>query len=175
MVRLLTVKYDKEEERVLLTSNVLGVLVGIPTGVLIGYLIGLFNNLKVATASSTGWTMLWLQTGLIIVPICWMATLATSLYLNNKENPSDSMQTRKMVPGTLIFPLTIGYGFLVTGLVIFPLVDLLTPYITATIAMLVGLVVLFPFVIMMIALILPETPAGKSLRRRAHRVAHRDG
>ena len=61
MVQLLTVKYTKEEERVLLFSNVSGVIISVLATLLIGYLVGLFSDLKLTAANSIGWATFMLK------------------------------------------------------------------------------------------------------------------
>jgi uncharacterized protein YacL len=171
MVQLLTTKYNEEEGRILMISNPLGVCMSVMVSVLIGYLIGLFSNLRSVVDSPTKWSVMWLKTGSIISPLSWVMTFGVCLLFLKKSNVKRWKQdVRRMIPGTLFLPLGITYAFVVMGLVIFPLFFLLVPYINPVFAMYVGLIAFLPFFALGAAMILPESPAGKALRRFVHRL-----
>jgi hypothetical protein len=171
MVQLLTTKYNGEEEQILMISNPLGICMGSAVGVLIGYLIGLFSNLRLVVYSSTRWSVMWLKTGSIVCPLSWVMTFGVCLLFLKKSNAEHwKQETRRMIPGTLFLPLSITYAFVVMGLVIFPLFFLLVPYITPGFAMIVGLIAFLPFFALGVAIILPESPAGKALRKSIQRL-----
>lgn len=172
MVQILTVQYTKEEERIVMASSILGIFVGIPSGLFLGYLMGFFTDIKSAAFSSIGWAALILKIGLTTLPLSWVATTAICLLLSRKKNVAQSKaKIERMIPGTLFLPLTLTFGFLVMALVIFPLCFLVLDYINRPItAMIIGAVALLPFVIIIIASLLPETPAGRALRRFIRRL-----
>jgi hypothetical protein len=168
MVQLLTIKYTKEEERLLLISNLSSVFIGIPIGLLLGYWIGFFANVELAASSSVGWTIFWLKADLTLAPITWITSFTTCFLVHNKTKAAGPMQVGRMFPGTLIFPLTMAYSFLVMALAILPLCSLLQRYINFLLTEFVGALVFLPFVILVGAVLLPETRAGKGLRRFRH-------
>jgi MFS family permease len=172
MTQILTVKYTKEEETVVLLSNVLGISVGIPLGLLLGYLMGLFTDMMSAAFSSIGWAIFTLKIGLATVPLSWAATIAICFFFWKKKNWIQSKQeTRRMIPGTLVFPLTLVFGFVVMAFIIFPLCFLVLDYTNRPLTgFVVGSLALLPFMIIIIAILLPDTPAGKALRRFTHRL-----
>lgn len=171
MVQLLTAKYDEEDERILMASNALGVCVSVVVGVLIGYVIGLFSNLTPGVHSSTAWTVWSLKMGLIISPPSWGMTLGVCLLFLKKRNIGHwKQEIGRMIPGTLFLPLGVAYAFVVMGLVVLPLCSLLLPYINPVLAMFVGLLVFLPFMLFGGAIVLPESPGGKALRKSVHRL-----
>jgi MFS family permease len=171
MTQILTMKYTKEEERIVVISNILGIFVGIPLGLLLGYFLGFYTDIRSAAFSSIGWAMLILKTGATTLPLSWIATVAICLKLFKKKNEIRSAEKiRKIIPGTLLLPLALTSGFVVLALIIFPLCFLVLDYINRPItAMIIGALALLPFMIFIGALLLPETPAGKALRRYIHR------
>jgi len=169
MVRLLTAEFSKEEEKVIWTSNVLAVTIGVPATLIIGYLSGLFSNLKLSAATSYEWTVFLLKTAAIVVPACWIATTVISFLLFKKRKNEFSIDTRRMIVGTLVFPLGLTYDFLILGLIIFPFCFFLFQYLNYGWTLYVGSLSLVPFLIFEFALFLPESRAGKALRRSVRR------
>jgi hypothetical protein len=171
MVQLLTTKYNKEQERLLMASNALGVCTSAVIGVLIGYMTGLFSNLKPGAYSSTVWTIWSLGMGLIISPLSWVVTLGVCvLLLKKKDIGRWKHEIGRMIPGTLFLPLGVAYAFVVMGLVILPLCSLLLSYINSVLAMEVGLLAFLPFMLFGATIVLPESPGGKALRKSIHRL-----
>jgi hypothetical protein len=164
MTQILTIRYTKKEEKLAMIANSLGVLVSIPPTSLIGYALGLFSDLKVAAFSSVRWAILMLEMGSIMFPIGWLATTAICFRLF--RTGKNAMPNRKMILSTLILPLTLMYAFVVCGLVIFPLVFLMLDYINRPLTgLIVGLLAMLPFCILWGGVLLPESRAGKALRR----------
>jgi hypothetical protein len=171
MVHILTVNYNKKEERILIVSNVLGICIGIPAGLLLGYWIGFLRDLKLAAASSIGWAVFIFKIGSTVIPLSWATTIALCLLFFRRRNEVQSKRMiERIVPGTLFFPLTMAYSFLVEGLVIFPVCFLLFPYLNPVLTMYVGALALLPFMVLIVAMLLPETPAGKRLRHYIERL-----
>jgi len=175
MGQILMVKYTNEEERIVLGLNVLGISIGIPLGVGLGFLLGFFNDITSAAFSSVEWTLLMLKSGSVIVPLTWIGTITVFfLFWKRRNGRQFRQEIKKEFVGTLFLPLTIAFGFLVLALVIFPISFILLEYINRPLlVMLIDLLVFLPFVILFGALILPETPAGKALRRYAYRLDKR--
>jgi hypothetical protein len=171
MVQLLTTKYNEEEGSVLIVSNLLGFCISAIVSALICYLVGLFSNIRSTAHSLTRWTIWLFKVGSIWCPLSWLLTLGLCLLFLQKSNVGQwRHNVRRMIPGTLFLPLGLTYSFVVMGLVIFPLDSFLSPYITPGLAMFVSLIALFPFVVLGGAIVLPEGPAGKALRKFIRRL-----
>jgi|YelNatPaOPRAMG01_1025707.scaffolds.fasta_scaffold57201_2 hypothetical protein len=172
MTQILTTKYTKEEERVILISNVLGISIGTPIGVLLGYALGFYADIKSVAFLSTEWTVLLLKTSLTVVPFSWIITILICFFLwNEDENAQLKQKVNRIFPGTLLLPLPLAFSFFVMALIIFPLCFIVLDYTNRPITgMIIGALTLLPFVAIIIAILLPETPAGKALRRFRHRL-----
>jgi MFS family permease len=171
MVQILTVKYTKEEERAVVASNILGILVGIPIGLLLGYLTGFFPDMESAAASSIGWAIFIFKIGSIGLPLSWAATTAICFLLWNKKRVTLSKaEIKRIIPGTFFLPLGLTFGLLVMALIVFPLCFLVLDYINRPITgMIIGALALLPLMIVIGGILLPDTIAGKALRRFVHR------
>jgi hypothetical protein len=170
MVQILTVEYTKEEEKILAISGLLGTFSSLLIGVLLSYWTGLFTNLNLTATDLIGWTVFLLKIGSIMVTICLTTTFAACILLCQKGNYTLSLQEvgKRMIPGISLFPLSMIYAFLVMGLVFVPLNAFLLQYLSPFLIMSVGALVFFPFMIAFAAILLPDTPAGKALRRFLH-------
>jgi len=165
MVQLLVAKYSKEEEKVLLISNVSGVCIGVPAAVLTSYVFGFFSDWTLAAATSYGWTAFLLKIGAIIVPACWTVTAVICFFSFRKHKKEFSIDFKRMMLGTLIFPLSLEYDFLILGLIVFPFCIFLLQYLNYGWTFCIGSLTLIPFLIFEFALFLPESRAGRALGR----------
>lgn len=170
MTQILTTKYTKEEERIILISNVLGISIGSPIGVLLGYVFGFYADITSAAFLSTGWTALLLKTSLTVVPFSWVITILICFFLwNEDENAQSKQKVNRVFPGTLLLPLALASSLFVMALIIFPLCFLVLDYTNRPITgMIIGALILLPFEAITVAILLPDTPAGKALRRFLH-------
>jgi MFS family permease len=169
MVQLLMAEYSKEEEKVLLISNVSGVCIGVPAAVLISYLFGFFSDWTLAAATSYGWTAFLLEIAAIIVPACWIVITVICFFLFKKHKKEFSIDFKRMMLGTLILPVFLAYDFLIIGLIVFPFCIFLLQYFSYLWVFYIGSLALIPFLIFGGALFLPESRAGKALRRSLRR------
>jgi hypothetical protein len=167
MVQILTTKYTKEEERIIAISGLSGTFAGLLLGVLLSYWIGFFTNLDPAITDPIGWAALLLKIGSIIVAICAATTFAICVSFSKN---SIQKALKRMIPGILLFPLIISYTFLVMWLVFVPLNILLLQYLSPFLVTSVGALVFFPFVVVFVAFVMPDTPVGKALRRFVRRL-----
>lgn len=167
MFEILTVKYTKEEERILTVIGVSGISLGTLTGILISYLPGFFVDAKLAATSSIGWTAFILKIGFVIVTLsCAIAFTICVLLYTRKNMAQPNQKIWRLLLGTLFFPLITAYSFLINGLIIFPLCFFLLEYINRPLlVMMVGVLALLPFLIIIVAILVPSSPAGKTLRR----------
>ena len=172
MVQLLTAKYNKAQEDILVSSNFLGVFVGGIGGLVISYLIGSFSNFNLTVNSITLSIIFALKLDFVISPLSWAITSGMCIrYLRKNGNGEWKKEFAKMIPGTLLFPLAVAYAFAVMGLVVLPLYVILLPYIgNAALDMYLGLLIFFPFMAFGVAVLLPESPAGRVLRTFIHRL-----
>lgn len=171
MVRIFNVEYNKEEEKIVAVSGLSGALVGLLIGGLLSYWIGFFTNLNLATTDLIEWAVFLIKLGSIMVTMCCVVTFTISILLCRIGNCANSMQARKkMIRGALLFPLIMAYAFLVMGIVFIPLDAFLLQYLSPFLIVSVGALVFFPFAIIFLAVVLPDTPAGKGLRRFIRRL-----
>jgi|YelNatPaOPRAMG01_1025707.scaffolds.fasta_scaffold23838_2 hypothetical protein len=169
MVQILTVKYTKEEERILAVSGFIGMLFGIPAGILLCYCVGFFANVDLVANDIIGWTMFLYKIGLIIILLIWTTSFVLQVLFFKRRNWTLSKQNiKRMLLGTLLVPLIFTYTFLVFGLIFVPLNAFLIQYLSPFMIVMIGALVFFPFMIAFAAIILPDTPAGKVLRRFLH-------
>lgn len=162
IVQILTVKYTKEEERIIAISGLLGTFAGLLLGALLGYWIGFFTNFDLANTGLIGWADFLLKIGSIIITICVMVTSIVCVLLSRNLIQKAG---KKMIPGILLFPLIISYTFFVMWLVFVPLNVFLVQYLSPFMVVMIGALIFFPFMIAFAAIILPDTPVGKALRR----------
>jgi hypothetical protein len=163
-------RYTKEEERIIAVSGLLGTFTGLLLGVLLSYWIGFFTNLDLATTDLIQWAGFLLKIGSIIVTIC--ATVAFTVCILLSRNLIQEA-VKRMIPGILLFPLIISYAFLIMWLVFVPLNALLLQHLSPFLVASVGALVFFPFVVVFVALVMPDTPVGKMLRRFVRRLKMR--
>jgi len=175
MVHIFNVEYNKEEEKILGISGFVGIFFGIPAGILLCYWIGLFANVNLASNDIIGWTVFFLfKMGSIIIAITWATTFVLHILLFRRRNWMLSRgNVERMLLSTSLVPLIFAYTFSIFGLVFVPLNAFLIQYLNPFLVMSVGALVFFPFAIVFLAIVLPDTPAGKGLRRFMRRLAKR--
>jgi hypothetical protein len=158
--------YTKEEENILTISCLTGLLVGLPSSLLLSYQAGFFTNVALAADDTIGWTFFYLKLGSIVIPICWGTAIVVCVLLCRRRGLTKTAQKAwKMIFATLLIPLISAYAFLVEGFVFVPINASLAQYVTPSLLMSITALLAFPFMILAGAIVLPDTRAGKALRR----------
>jgi hypothetical protein len=170
MVQIGPIKYDKDEEVILATSFLSGIFSGLLFGLPLGHMLGFLEN-PPAIGDSFGWTVVFLKVGIVLMSIGWPTTIITSLLLCKRKHKSSSRRDiDKFLFASLLVPITTIYTFLVAGFIGTPIDALLVPYLGPIATWGIGALVFFPFLILFIAIIGPDSKPGKALRRFIRRL-----
>lgn len=168
MLQIGPLKYVKEDERTIMASILIGAVFGIPSGLLLSYLTGFLINPKFDLGDYFGWTIFFLRVGFVLVATCWAIAIGVCMVSCRKRSKDEPpRQTSRIVLGTVFLPLTITYTLLVLGLVNTSIDALLQRFgFSHTYA--VSVLVSIPFLLVYVAVFIPDSPIGKALRRFLH-------
>jgi hypothetical protein len=165
MVQIGPLKYTKKDEGTIVASTLIGLLIGLPSGTLLDYLIGFLTNPNLAVDDSIGWSLFLLRAGSIVVFTCWTIAILICVMLSRRgAEPKPSREIGRIALGTFFLPLVAAFGLLFYCFVTIPLDAFLHQHgikYTYTI----GILILTPFVFLVLAIIAPDTKLGKVLRR----------
>jgi hypothetical protein len=167
MIQIGPLKYIKKEESTVLASFVLGFLVGGPVGLVFSMSIGVLK--KVApVSSSTGWTLVLLGATWILMLTCWTVAVVTSVLVSRRNGFQSKREIGKMIFGTVLVPLSWLLIVSVIGLVSTPIDELIFISFGISSTYTIDFLVFLPFVVLCVAIIIPDSRPGKALRRFIH-------
>ncbi len=165
MIQIGPIKYTKKEERIILICFILGLATGIPLGSSLSYYAGLLKKLTLAESDIFGWGLYFLKAGLIFATACWATGIISCIVVSRRNGMKSAPEIRKMLFGTLLIPLTMLFPFLVFAFVTVPLDSFLHIYFGLGESYAIDVLVFSPFVVLFVAIFVPDSKPGKALRR----------
>lgn len=166
MVQIGPIKYNKDEEAVLTRSILLSTFLGFPSGLLLNYWFGFLVNPGLAANDSLGWTIFYFKVGSVIISVCWLITAVSSLLLYKRKRKTRSKRDiGRILFASLFVPIALIYTFLVAGFIGISVNAFLVPHLGPITTWGIGALVFFPFMILFIAIVGPDSKPGRALRR----------
>jgi len=162
------VKYDEIEGMILANALLLGFLIGLPSGIITNYMLG-FPTVPSPEQPPTdflGWTTLSFVVIMSIESLSLLITTGLCVLLLKKYEAKYSVKTvgKFLLAIFVFFPVLVIYVALVFSAVIVPF-NYAFPWLGFVKIFWIGALLLLPFMILFGAIIMPESPAGKFLRR----------
>ena len=171
MVQIGPIKYNKDEEAILTRSILLATFVGFPLSLLLSYWFNLLTNPRLAPSDSFGWAAFYFRIGSVVMVTCWGITVVTSLSFYKKRRKLNSKRNiGRIIFASLLVPMTLTYMFLFLGFIFVPLSAFLIPYLDPIAIWGIGALVFFPFLILFIAIVGPDSKPRKILNRSFRRL-----
>ena len=171
MVQIGPIKYDKEEEAILTRSLLLGILFGLPLGILLNYVLG-FPTVPKQIPSD----FLYLLSSLFAMLMSflgfgWIVMIVLSVcFLKKKQQILSRQNIGRILFATIIaFPVLLFYAALIFSAVHVPF-NTFFAWLGFTTLYWIGALLLFPFIILFIAIVGPDSKPGKILHRFIRRL-----
>jgi len=170
MVQIGWVKFKKEEETVLTRSYILGLFLGLLFGIPLNYALGFPTMPKQITSSFLEQLVSLFLTLMSFEAFGWVSTILLALYLlkKNQRDISKTDVSRILSASIILFPVLLFYTALIYCAIVVPL-NIFFAWLSFRTLYAIGALLFFPFVILFIAIIGPDSKPGKALRRFIHR------
>lgn len=159
-------KYSRKEERIFFKSFLLGLLGGLPLGIVLNYLL-VFPRLSRQLPTDFGsWFQFFFMVLMGPASLCFLFTTLFYFFFSRKAGPADSRDdVLRIVWAVFVFyPVLVTYVIFATS-VIFNWVFQATPWLSPIRQYGLGALLLLPFLGVFAFVFLPETPARKGLHR----------
>jgi hypothetical protein len=148
------IEYNKEEERIIAESWVLGILVGVSLGVIVAIFFNMLQ--KMALQDPFGWLAANMPLFICIGGFWWLTTAIFSIALWRKAGTSFWGNVEKVLFPTLIIPIIWIYGLPIMAFIFNPLTDFLLQYCSPYGTFWIGAGVFLPFMLLYVYMILPD-------------------
>jgi L-cystine uptake protein TcyP (sodium:dicarboxylate symporter family) len=170
MVQIGPVRYNEEEERALVRAFLLGLLLGIPLGVFLNYLYG-FPTIHMQTPNDfLGWTSLFLRFLISFLALPCMLTTILFCSFWKKTRKLNLRVLSKALWSILVFLFFLPSYVALT----YSALKVMLGEQTAMIGYTLFTLLVTPFVILFLALFIPESRPGAVLYRFLHRLRKRN-
>ena len=167
VIQIGPLKYVKKEESTVIASFISGFLVGGPMGLALSMSIGILKRMT-SPPSGTGWAPVLLGTTWVLMLICWAVAATTSVLVSKKNRFHSKREIGKMLFGTVLVPLSWLLIILIIGLISAPIDEIIFNSFGVSSTYTIDVLVFLPFVMLCVAIIVPDSRPGKALRRLAH-------
>lgn len=154
------VKYAKTEENLLVKSFVIGMVLGLPLGILANYMLGFPTIPNKAPNGFVDWFVVSFTLPLSWLCLCWLFAIILSVWFYKR---GDMLKSRrdiaKILLAQLMFPILLLYVALIFSLILIPIdysLSFLDPLVLPGVLRLIGLLVMLPFMVIFIAVVSPD-------------------
>jgi len=160
------VKYSKAEEKILLKSFILSLLIGLPSGMLLNFAMGFPTLTRQVPTEFSGW-VLFLSSWLVSVAGIWfsVATILHFLFYKKARLLNSWSDVGRVVWVLFVFfPVMFVYIILVFSAIFVPL-EYATPWLSPIRQYWLGFLFFFPFVFLFFVVFLPDQKPRRLLGR----------
>lgn len=154
------VKYSKMEENILVLSFLLGMVIGLPLGILMNYMLGFPTIPKTAPNGFIDWFIVSFTLPLSWFCLWWLFAILLMVWFYRRKDLLKSRQDiARIFLVQFMFPCLLLYMALVFSLIIIPIdysLSFLDPIVLPGVLRLIGLLVMLPFMVIFIAIVSPN-------------------
>jgi hypothetical protein len=162
--------YSNEEVAELSRAAVFGLLAGIPAGIAINILTRFWSFPNQWNADFFAWFFTIASfLGEAIVFWWGLSSVLALLFYRRSQNELSWHEALRLLLAMMLIPFGILYVALIYSFVIIPFYLLLLPFLPSFLLRALGYLLFLPFVYLFIVVLLPESKAGKDIRRLSRR------
>jgi len=170
-MKLGPVMYSKEEETIIGRSFLLGMIFGVPLGVFVNFVLGFPT---IPEQMPTGLFDQFIMFTLLLTSILgfwWLLSTALSfIFYNAKALTLSWRNIGRILFAMLTIPYIIIFVPFVYSAFFVPMYGLLYPSLPILLVRTLGFILFLPFVLVFIAIVMPESKARKSINRLFRRL-----
>jgi hypothetical protein len=169
------IKYSKDEEALLGRAFAVGLLVGVPVGLFVNFILGFPMFPRQMPVDFLDWFFTGVKLLGSLVGFWWILSTVLSLvfYHRSKKLVSSWQKGLRAMFAMMLIPFIVLYVAFVFSIISVPVNLFLLPLVPSPLIRALSYLLFLPFVIFFVAVLLPETYVGRRLRRFLHRLKRR--
>lgn len=169
MVQVGWVKFNKEEEVILVKSYLLGLLLGLLLGFALNYLLGFPTMPKQLPSNFLEQLASWFLTSMSFEGLGWITTILLFLHFFRKRQQRGFEDVYRILSASFIlFPVLLFYAASIYCAILIPF-NTLFAWLGYRVLYGIGALLFFPFMIIFVAIFVPDSKPGKALRNFSSR------
>jgi MFS family permease len=166
------IDFNKKEERLLTRSLFFGVFLGLPLGTLISIFLVLPTIPRQFPQNLFEWTRVIFLFMASLMFSSWLTSTAFAYAYYKKRKEQDSIDDFTKFAFALFIglPLALMYATMTSLITLIPFNSLFSQWLTMNTLFLLGMLLVFPFVFLYIAIIMPDSKPRKILNRQLRKL-----